>query len=306
MHEGRRGTPWPRLVGVAAVAALSTVACARTTSTTADVDQGTTASMQDTATQGTQSAGTQSAGTQAAGTSTTGTQGAAGTTRTESAGALGSPMRVTKDSPDAGAAGAGNMGYMSSSGGAMALSASDAAMLRAMTDANVVAHLAMGDSAEIVSGQTAERNAQSTALRDFARTLVTDHSRSYEQGSSLAAQRGIAPAPAPDDTMAMHMAMMMNQLSGAGGSFDRDFLQMQIMHHQHMLSELNLLRSTVRDPALQQHIASVIPVVQMHLSRAQQLGGQMGLPSGGGMQGMQMQGGQGTTGATGTPRPPRH
>lgn len=301
MHEGRRGTPWPRLLGLAAVATLSTVACARTTSTTAGVDQGT----QSAGTQSTDtpSAGTQAVGTQATGTSTTGTQGAAGTTRTESAGTLGSPMRVTKDSPDAGA---GNMGSMSSSGGAMALSASDAAMLRAMTDANVVAHLAMGDSAEIVSGQTAERRAQSTALRNFARTLVTDHSRSYEQGSSLAAQRGITPALVPDDTMAMHMAMMMNQLSGAGGSFDRDFLQMQIMHHQHMLSELNLLRSTVRDPALQQHIASVIPVVQMHLSRAQQLGGQMGLPSGGGMQGMQMQGGQGTTGTTGTPRPPTH
>src|SRR4051812_23767042 len=78
--------------------------------------------------------------------------------------------------------------------------------VRAMSNANIVAHLSTGDSLEIALSQMGADRAQNGAVRDFARRMVTEHSAHRQMGMQMAAQDNIAPAPSPADTADVMMA----------------------------------------------------------------------------------------------------
>jgi putative membrane protein len=154
--------------------------------------------------------------------------------------------------------------------------------VRAMTDANIVAHLAAGDSLEVALSQLGVQRAQSQAVRDFAQRMVTEHSAHLQMGRQTAAQGGITPTPAPTDTGDAAMASrMMSRLSStpAGPTFDRQLMQAEVMMHTHMLHDLQMLQPQSTGTA-RQLVDQTIPIVQQHLADAralwQQVGGGMG------------------------------
>jgi putative membrane protein len=154
--------------------------------------------------------------------------------------------------------------------------------VRAMTDANIVAHLAAGDSLEVALSQLGVQRAQSQAVRDFAQRMVTEHSAHLQMGRQTAAQGGITPTPAPTDTGDAAMASrVMSRLSStpAGPTFDRQLMQAEVMMHTHMLHDLQMLQPQSTGTA-RQLVDQTIPIVQQHLADAralwQQVGGGMG------------------------------
>jgi putative membrane protein len=154
--------------------------------------------------------------------------------------------------------------------------------VRAMTDANIVAHLAAGDSLEVALSQLGVQRAQSQAVRDFAQRMVTEHSAHLQMGRQTAAQGGITPTPAPTDTGDAAMASrVMSRLSStpAGPTFDRQLMQAEVMMHTHMLHDLQMLQPQSTGAA-RQLVDQTIPIVQQHLADAralwQQVGGGMG------------------------------
>jgi predicted outer membrane protein len=207
-----------------------------------------------------------------------------------------------------------------------------------MTDANILAHLAMGDSLEIQLSQCELSRAQNAQVRDFAQTLISDHTTSLQQGRTVAQQAGITPQLAAGDTMMSRMRLMSgranpgtgstsgmargnranagrdsaggrtsaNQTTGTTGTpstssaagargsagnanarsnssngswagssdgamSDRGFIRQQVALHQRMINELQSLRSSAQNSAVRQHIDTVLPVMQRHLSRAREL-----------------------------------
>jgi putative membrane protein len=147
-----------------------------------------------------------------------------------------------------------------------------------MNNANIVAHLNAGDSLEVALSQIGVSRAQDPAVRDFAQRMVTEHSAHLQMSNQLATQNGIAPIPSPADTAdAMMATRMINRLSNApaGPAFDRQLMRAEVVMHQHMLHELNLVRPQATGPALQL-IDQTIPVVQQHLSAAQTIWRQVG------------------------------
>ena len=152
-----------------------------------------------------------------------------------------------------------------------------------MSNANIVAHLSIGDSLEIALSQAGAARAQNQAVRDFAQRMVTEHSQHMQMGQQMAAQAGISPMPLPADTAdAMMAKRMMNRLSNvaAGADYDRQLMRAEVMMHQHMLHELNMVRPQASGAA-QQLVDQTIPVVQRHLTEAQTISKQVG----GGMNG---------------------
>lgn len=150
--------------------------------------------------------------------------------------------------------------------------------IAAMTNANVVAHLATGDSLEIAISQLGVSRAQNTAVRDFAQRMVNEHSAHRQATIQAATQNGIAPIMAvPDTADAMIAARMMNRLSStpAGPTFDRRLMRAEVMMHEHMLRELNAIRPQATGAALQL-VDQTIPVVRQHLSDAQSIWRQVG------------------------------
>jgi putative membrane protein len=161
------------------------------------------------------------------------------------------------------------------SGTGMGFQASD---VRALTNANIVAHLAAGDSLEVALSQTGAGRAQNQAVRDFAQRMVTEHTAHMQMGKQMAMQGGITPAPSPADTMDAMMAnRMMSRLSSvqAGADYDRRLMQAEVMMHQHMLHELQMVQPQATGAA-RQLVDQTIPIVQQHLTDAQTLWRQVG------------------------------
>jgi putative membrane protein len=147
-----------------------------------------------------------------------------------------------------------------------------------LTNANIVAHLAAGDSLEVALSQAGADRAQNQAVRDFARRMVTEHSAHMQMGKQMAAQGGITPAPSPADTAdAMMASRMMNRLSNVsvGADYDRRLMQAEVMMHQHMLHELQMVQPQASGAA-RNLVDQTIPVVQQHLTDAQALWRQVG------------------------------
>jgi putative membrane protein len=165
-----------------------------------------------------------------------------------------------------------------------------------MSNANIVAHLAMGDSLEIALSQAGTGRAQNQAVRDFAQRMVTEHTQHMQMGQQMAAQAGIAPAHLAADTAEAQMATrMMNRISNApaGADYDRRLMRAEVMMHQHMLHELNAVRPQASGATLQL-VEQTIPVVQQHLTDAQSIWKQVG----GGMNGANMPAGHNMNGST--------
>lgn len=162
------------------------------------------------------------------------------------------------------------------------IAAPDLQLLQSMTDANILAHLAMGDSLEIRMAQQALAETQDSRVRDFANVLVADHTQSLQQGRTVAQQAGLTPQLAVGDTAGMRMMdhMNMNMSGNMSGNVsghammtysDAMFIRHNVMMHRHMLNELNALRSVAQNDAVKNQIVATIPVVEKHLSTARQL-----------------------------------
>jgi hypothetical protein len=138
--------------------------------------------------------------------------------------------------------------------------------VRMLTNANIVAHLAAGDSLEVALSQTGAAQARNPAVRDFALRMVTEHTAHMQMGRQMAAQGAIIPMASPADTADAMVAMrVMTRLINAPAS----------AAYEHMLYELTMLRPQASGTALQL-IDQTIPVVRQHLSTAQALRRQVG------------------------------
>lgn len=148
-----------------------------------------------------------------------------------------------------------------------------------MTNANVVAHLATGDSVEVALSTFGLTRAQNSAVRDFAQRMVNEHSAHRAAAMQIAAQNNLSPLVLiPADTAdAVMSARLMGRLANtpAGPMFDRRFMRAEVMMHQHMLQQLNAIRPQATGATLQL-VDQTIPVVRQHLADAEAVWRQVG------------------------------
>jgi predicted outer membrane protein len=231
--------------------------------------------------------GTSTTGTTAGGTTATTT---GGTTTTTSGGEVdvggGAWNDGMRDGMWMDTTGAMRMGGRR--GRMMGLQAAD---IRGMSDANIVAHLAAGDSLEVQLSTTALSRAQNQSVRDFVQRMVTEHTQHMQQGRQLAMQNGITPTPAPGDTIdAMMTTRMMSRLTNGGmagmsmsngtsgtstGDTDRQIMGAEVAMHRHMLHELTLMQPQATGAA-RTLVDQTIPIVRQHLTDAESIWRQVG------------------------------
>ncbi len=146
----------------------------------------------------------------------------------------------------------------------------DAAVVGAMTNANIMAHVAAGDSLEIALSRAGAARAQNPAVRAFANRMVNEHTQHLQMGRQFATQAGITPMLATPDTGDARMATrMLNGLSrDAQSDYDRALMRDEVMMHQHMLRDLETLRPQASG-ATREFVDQTLPVVRKHLTDAQ-------------------------------------
>jgi putative membrane protein len=186
----------------------------------------------------------------------------------------GSGIRVSKDAyvPPVSETAAGRID-------APGFNAVDAEIYRSMTDANIMAHMIVGDSLEIEIARIGAERAGDPEVREFARMLVDEHSSHLATSLEMSRDEDIGSVPADGDRHAVTLRRYLSSLRAMGSSpaFDRAFLRYQIRHHDHELNALRTMRPAARDNDLRQHIDETLPVIERHLSRARELGGRLGV-----------------------------
>ena len=145
---------------------------------------------------------------------------------------------------------------------------------------NLINHLIVGDSIEVEMAQLAITRTQNTAVKEFANQLLTDHRAHLETLNKLAGKSDIGREANAADTSGAHLAGILKSLQSmaADSGFDQAFVQAQIDHHQAAINGLKKMRSVAKDDDVQKDIDKTLPVLETHLSRANQVAAQLTKP----------------------------
>lgn len=141
-----------------------------------------------------------------------------------------------------------------------------------MTDANILAMMAMSDSMEIAAGTLAKSKAKDAKVKKFAQKMVTEHGKMKKEGEALAKKASLTPQlPSPMPAgMQSHMMGHMDTLNTAtGADFDSKYMHGQVMMHEMVLQHLNTFNP--QDTTLRGHIDKAKQHVQQHLEEAKSI-----------------------------------
>jgi predicted outer membrane protein len=154
-----------------------------------------------------------------------------------------------------------------------ALSSSEVGMLQRMTDPNILGHMAMADSVEIVMAQFAEKRTKNDDVLNFARMMDVDHSNHLAAERTLGSTSGVGIHTLANELKVSHMGPMVDSIGPQISElkFDRNYVLAQIQMHQHMLGELQVLQDVAKNDMVRDHVKASIPVVQAHLDRAREI-----------------------------------
>ena len=161
---------------------------------------------------------------------------------------------------------AGTAGAMSGTGSAATLGDADIA--------NVIHEVNAG---EIAAGKIAQTKASNADVKAYAREMVQAHTAMDKKGAKISGEQGATNAAIRDSVVSANQAMGSQlQSANSGASFDKAYIDGQVMGHQNTLNFLQAAQNQAQNADLKQMITAAIPDVQKHLERAQALQSKVG------------------------------
>jgi len=143
-------------------------------------------------------------------------------------------------------------------------------------DMGFVREAASGNLMEIQLGQLAQNKASNPAVKQFAQRMVADHNNLQNQLTSVASSGGQNFTPTMDSRHQNQINRLQN-LSGA--EFDRNYMSLMIRAHQRDVNNFQTQSQSANSAQVRTLAINSLPVLQQHLSLAQQVGSQVGADS---------------------------
>jgi putative membrane protein len=142
-----------------------------------------------------------------------------------------------------------------------------------LTDANILAKEAGGDSSEVQIATMARDKATSPAVKSYAEMLISDHSKALDEGHKLAKKIDVAPQAPANDTTAQMTTHVLDRLRSIakGAAFDTAFVNHEVEDHQHDIQEAHEMAAAAQKPEVKDAVQKSLPVLEKHLKRAQDL-----------------------------------
>jgi len=145
-----------------------------------------------------------------------------------------------------------------------------AATLGANTVGGYVPNAAEGDMYEIMAADIALERSQNAQVRELAQMIKTDHTAASN------AMKALLPQAAPDVTPPTELderrqGMLDNLRSASAENFDRTWIDQQIAAHNEALTLHRGFSDNSDAPQLAQHARSVVPKIEAHLRRAEEI-----------------------------------
>lgn len=152
------------------------------------------------------------------------------------------------------------------------LTASEANLLRTMSDANILGHLASVDSFEVALSDTAILKSKSDTVLKLARMMRSAHLGSATAARMIGKDLNLPLVTVAGEMRKTHMFAPEDSVSNASDlQIDRHYILQQVELHEHMLAELNLLQSVAKNDRVRENVRGRIPVIQSHLDFARQV-----------------------------------
>ena len=130
-------------------------------------------------------------------------------------------------------------------------------------------HAGAGDVFEITSSMILLNKSSNPDVRSFASLLIDHHSRTTNLALANAKSAGVMPPP-PELTP-MQKSMIGQLHAATPAAIDRLYLQQQVPAHQQALALQSGYARSGDTPALRQTAQGAVPIIQSHLTQAQQL-----------------------------------
>jgi putative membrane protein len=138
----------------------------------------------------------------------------------------------------------------------------------ASSDKTFVTKASQGGMTEVEAGKLAQEKASSQDVKDFGAMMVKDHTQNDDDLMALAKTKGLTPST---DLDLMHKAMIDKLNMSSGADFDKAYIKNQVAGHKSMLKLMQKEESST-DPDLKAFATKTADTVQMHLSKAEDLG----------------------------------
>jgi putative membrane protein len=126
------------------------------------------------------------------------------------------------------------------------------------------------DEFERQAGRLADRQAASPRVRSFGRMMVRDHTNTTMALKQAIRRAGLPQPPAP--TLTSDQQSNMAALRGLQGpAFDQTYMQQQEQAHEEALGVMRAYAHGGDNRVLRAAAASTVPIVQRHLTMANQI-----------------------------------
>ena len=137
------------------------------------------------------------------------------------------------------------------------------------SDQDLLRNIAHANSSEVASGKIALEKAHSDEVKKFAQTMVDDHGSALKEVEALAAARSVK---LPTDPDFRQKATTKKLQSVVGNRFDREYVSTAgLDDHRKTRALLQKVQRGAKDPQLKALAEKMLPVVDQHLSHAEQL-----------------------------------
>jgi putative membrane protein len=143
------------------------------------------------------------------------------------------------------------------------------AQSKGMTDQQFVDFAAQTDMVEANLGQLAQTAAADQAVKDYGQMLVTDHTQDFQKLKDAASQGNLKVPDAIDAEHNKAIIAPFQKLKGA--EFDRRYIAEMMAGHKKAIAIYRAESSDAKDDALKSYATEALPVLEKHLSRAEDL-----------------------------------
>jgi putative membrane protein len=148
-----------------------------------------------------------------------------------------------------------------------------------MTEKNITAHMAAGDSLEIELGRLAQTKGLDSRVRDYGTTLVNDHTAHLAKTIEIITDEDVGAEPMAFDPEGIRLREFLTRARemGSGANWDAAFLRFQAQHHQNEIDILNSNIKNAHDDDLEDHIEKSLGSLAKHRDMARSVATQLGI-----------------------------
>ncbi|MBV8816664.1 MAG: DUF4142 domain-containing protein [Verrucomicrobia bacterium] len=134
---------------------------------------------------------------------------------------------------------------------------------------------AKGNLAEVELGKLASQKSDNAGVKAFGEQMVTDHSKANDNLKPIADSNGVQwPTALTGEPKTLYDRL--SKLSGP--SFDKAYIQAMVTDHKKDAQEYKTEAGKAKDSQLKSYVNQTLPIVEQHLSHAEQVQQSAGAP----------------------------